>query len=151
MWTIYANSGYTYSVPIDQGPYDTTIAGNASTMVRSQAEAVHNRLNVNSLVYEGVCTGTNDLIIHAVGEDAVAPLKRRYIGFGDTTPQEMITHLRTNVCVKMNMKEKDSFKTQGYAEPWDTRKNIILQGEVRSKRDSHIHRRNDNSSSCKNV
>ena len=125
MRTIYADVAYTYDVPIDQGPYDTTIARNAGAGVRAEAEATHNRLNANSLVYEGVCTGTNDLIIYAVGEDAVAPLKKRYIGFGDTTPQEMITHLRTNVCVKMNMKEKDRYKTQGYAKPWDTSKNII--------------------------
>ena len=93
--------------------------------MRAEREATHNRLNANSLVYEGVCTGTNNLIIYAVGEAAMAHLKRRYIGFGDTTLQQMITHLRTNVCVKMNMKEKDAFKTQGYSKPWDTSKNII--------------------------
>ena len=80
-------------------------------------------MNANSLVHEGVCTGTNNLIIYAVGEDAVAPLKKRYIGFGDTTPQQMIAHLRTNVYVKM--KKKDAFKTQRYAWKWDTSKNII--------------------------
>ena len=125
MRNLYADKAYTYTVPVDQGPYDTTIPRTAGTGVRATAEATHNRLNANSLVYEGVCTGTNDLIIYAVGEDAVAPLKKRYIGFGDTTPQEMIAHLRTNVCVKMNMKEKDLYKTQEYAKPWDTSKNII--------------------------
>ena len=77
------------------------------------------------LIYEGVCTSTTDLIIYAAGEDAVAPLKQRYIGFGDTTPQEMIAYLCTNVCIKMNIKEKDAFKTSGYACQWDTTKNII--------------------------
>ena len=33
MQTIYANPTCTYSVPIDQGPYNTTITGNASAMV----------------------------------------------------------------------------------------------------------------------
>ena len=63
MRTIYVDVAYTYAVPIDQGPYDTTIARNAGEGVRAQAEATHNRLNANSLVYEGVSTGTNDLII----------------------------------------------------------------------------------------
>ena len=55
----------------------------------------------------------------------MAPLRERYIGFGDTTPQEMIAHLRTNVCIKINTKEKDVFKTSGYACQWDTTKDII--------------------------
>ena len=82
-------------------------------------------MNENSIIYEGVCTGTNDLIIYAAGEDTVAPLKKRYIGFGDTTPREMIACLRTNVCIKMNTKEKDAFKTSGYARQYDMTKNII--------------------------
>ena len=112
MQTIYNNPEYTYVVPIYQGPYDTTIDGRASTMATSQAEAIHNRLNDNSLVYEGVCIGTIDLIIYVTCEDAVATLKEMYIGFGDMTPQQMIEHLRTNVCIKIDTKEKDAFKTQ---------------------------------------
>ena len=52
-------------------------------------------------------------------------LNRRYIGFRNTTPHQMILHLRTNVWIKMNTKEKDAFKTQGYACEWDMTKNII--------------------------
>ena len=117
--------GYTYDMPIDQGPYDMTIVRNTRAGMRSESEAIHNHLNSNSLVYEGVCIGTIELIIYATCEDAVVSLKQRYIGFGDTTPQEMIHHLRTNICVKMNTKEKEAFKSQGYAREWDTKINII--------------------------
>ena len=71
------------------------------------------------------CIGNIDLIIYVIGEDAVASLKRRYIGFMDMTPQQMIHHLCTNVCNKMITKEKETFKTQGYAWRMDTIKNII--------------------------
>ena len=37
----------------------------------------------------------------------------------------MMEHLRTNMCVKTNIKEKEPFKTQGHAQEWDTSKNII--------------------------
>ena len=91
----------------------------------------------------------------------MAPLKRRYVGFGNTTPQQMIHNLRTNVCIKMDTKDKDAFKTQGYAQEWDTRKNIITYfkhiGNFKGKLDlrgianSNIHIRDYNSSSRKNV
>ena len=51
MQTIYGNLTYTYAVLVGQGPYNTTIAGNATSTRRSQAEPIHNRLNDNSLVY----------------------------------------------------------------------------------------------------
>ena len=112
MQTIYDDPAYTYVMPTNQGPYNITIDGHACAMVRSQVEAIHNRLNENSLVHEGVCIGTNNLIIYTAGGDVVAPLRRRYIDFGDTTHQQMIKHIRTNVCIKMNTKEKDAFKIQ---------------------------------------
>ena len=37
----------------------------------------------------------------------------------------MISHLCTNVCITMNTKEKDTFKTSDYARQWDTTRNII--------------------------
>ena len=74
----------------------------------TRAEHIHDKMDVNSLIYEGVYIGNNELIIYAVGDDVVVLLKKRYIGFGDTTPQEMIAHLRTNVYIKMNTKENDA-------------------------------------------
>ena len=60
-----------------------------------------------------------DPIIYATDKDVVtvAPLKKRSIGFGDSSPQEMITHLRTNMCIKINTKEEDTFKPSGYCAP----------------------------------
>ena len=124
MQTIYNDPTYTKEVLINKGPYNTTITQNAVAGVRSEVEALHNRLNSNSLMYEGVCIGTIKLIIYATGEDAVVSIKQRYIGFGDTAPQEMMHHLRTNVCVRMNTMEKEAFKSQGYAREWDAKVNI---------------------------
>ena len=87
MQTIYANPAYTDVVPVNQCSYDITIACNVGAGVRAEREATHNQLNMSRLVYEGVCTGTNDVIIYAVGDNAVASLKKRYIGFGDMIPQ----------------------------------------------------------------
>ena len=43
-----------------------------------------------------------ELIVYAVGDDAVAPLKKQYIGFGDTTVLQMIEHLRLKTAIKQN-------------------------------------------------
>ena len=45
------------------------------------------------------------MILHAVGDDAFAPLKQQYIGFGDTTVLGMIDHLRLKTAIKITMLE----------------------------------------------
>ena len=52
MRTIYGDPGYMYGIPVDQGPYATTILNNMSAMQRSHAEHIHDQLNVKSLVDE---------------------------------------------------------------------------------------------------
>jgi hypothetical protein len=44
--------------------------------------------------YLSVKEAGKELILYAIGYDAVAPLKKQYIGFGDTTILQMIEHLR---------------------------------------------------------
>ena len=99
MRTIYGNPGYTYAVPVDQGPYGIIIAGNAIAIMRSQAEAVHTRLNENILIYKVVCTGTNNLTIYAAGKDTVTYFKKRYIVFGDTTNSPRYDSTSTYKCL----------------------------------------------------
>ncbi len=54
-----------------------------------------------------------------MGDDALAPLKKLYIGFGDSTVLEMINHLRLKTSIKMTMSQKHEYKTMGYNNPWD--------------------------------
>jgi hypothetical protein len=60
-----------------------------------------------------------ELILYAVGNDAVAPLKKQSIGFGDTTVLAMINHLCLKTAIRMTTAQKYECKTNGYNTPWD--------------------------------
>ena len=65
-------------------------------------------------VYLGVAEAFWDLIIYAVRDSAVAPLKERYGKYERCFPQAMMKHLRDKLCVKMTTMEKDTFKQSKY-------------------------------------
>jgi hypothetical protein len=54
-----------------------------------------------------------------MGEDVLAPLKERYVGFGSSTTKAMIKHLRDKTAVKMTTLNKTTYKNEGYARPRD--------------------------------
>ena len=123
MRTILGDAAYLYVAPTHQGDYDPN-AITATVAVRAQLEAQLKAKNVNNEIYVGVEAGTTDLIEYAVGTDPLSPLKKRFIGLGDETPQTIIKFLRTKVCLKMTTAEKDAYKREGLAEAWDVTKNI---------------------------
>ena len=50
-----------------------------------------------------------------MGEDVLAPLKERYVGFRSPTTKAMIKHLRNKTAVKMTTLDKTMYKNKGYA------------------------------------
>jgi hypothetical protein len=63
--------------------------------------AEHKILQKSYNDYLGVKEAGKELILYAVGDDALAPLKQLYIGFGDTTVLGMINHLCLKTAIKM--------------------------------------------------
>ncbi len=49
----------------------------------------------------------------------VAPLKKQYIGFGDTMVLAMIDHLCLKMAIRMTTAQKYEYKTNEYNTPWD--------------------------------
>jgi hypothetical protein len=60
-----------------------------------------------------------ELILYAVGKDAVAPLEKQYIRFGNTAVLAMIDHLHLKTAMRMTTAQKYEYKTNGYNTPWD--------------------------------
>jgi hypothetical protein len=69
--------------------------------------------------YLGIKEAGKELILYAVGDDVLAPLKKLYIGFGDSMVLEMIDHLYLKTAIKMTTAQKHEYKTMGYNNPWD--------------------------------
>jgi hypothetical protein len=81
--------------------------------------AEHKILQKSYNDYLGIKEAGKELILYAVGNDALAPLKKLYIGFGDSTVLEMINYLRLKTAIKMTTAQKHEYKTMGYNNPWD--------------------------------
>ena len=62
--------------------------------------------------YLSVEEGGKELILYAIGNDAVTPLKKQYIGFGNTTVLKMIDHLRLKTAIRMMTGQKFEYKMQ---------------------------------------
>jgi hypothetical protein len=69
--------------------------------------------------YLGVKEAGKELILYAADDDALAPLKKQYIGFRDSMVFSMIDHLRLKMAIKMTTAQKCKYKTTGYNNPWD--------------------------------
>ena len=48
-----------------------------------------------------------ELILYANGDDVVSPLKKQYIGFGDTNVLAMIDHLHLKTAIRMTTTQKN--------------------------------------------
>jgi hypothetical protein len=117
---VIGNATWTHTVPLDPGAYsaDALAAGNAAA-TREQFVAQHKIEQKSYRDYLSVEEAGKELILYAVGDDAVAPLKKQYIGFGDTTVLQMIDHLRLKTAIRMTTAQKFEYKTNGYNSPWD--------------------------------
>jgi hypothetical protein len=94
--------------------------GNAAAQ-RKQFVAKHKVLQSSYANYLGVEEAGKELIVYAVGNgnDALAPLKKQYIGFGDTTILSMLDHLRQKTAIRMTTTQKYEYKNAGFNAPWD--------------------------------
>ena len=93
---VIADPAWTHTVPADPGAYSAAalVAGTAAAL-REQLVATHKVTIESHANYLKVEEAGKELILHAVGDDALAPLKKQYIGFGDESVLSMIVHLRT--------------------------------------------------------
>ncbi len=94
-------------VPTDPGVYsaDTLNAGNAAATCE-QFVAQHKIKQKSYRDYLNVKEAGKELIFYAVGDDAVAPLKKQYISFDDTRVLAMINHLRLKAAIRMTTAQK---------------------------------------------
>jgi hypothetical protein len=85
---------WTQRVPANPGVYsaDALTAGNAAA-TREQYVAQHKVKQKSYNNYLSVKEAGKELILYAVGKDAIAPLKKQYIEFGNTIVLRMIEHL----------------------------------------------------------
>jgi hypothetical protein len=117
---VIGDATWTHTVPGNPCAYLQAALGigNSATL-QEQHVAEHKILQKSYNDYLGIKEAGKELILYAVGNNALAPLKKLYIGFGDLTVLEMIDHLCLKTAIKMTTAQKQEYKTMGYNNPWD--------------------------------
>jgi hypothetical protein len=117
---IIGNITWTHTVPTDSGAYsaDALNAGNVAA-TRKQFVAQHKIKQKSYMDYLNIEEAGKELILYAIGNDAVDPLKKQYIGFGDMTVLAMINHLRLKMAIRMTTAQKYEYMMNRYNSPWD--------------------------------
>jgi hypothetical protein len=120
-YRIVINSpAWVYTAPVNPGAYVATVlAAGVSAAQREQIIAQHKEEQMAYANYLGSQEAGKELLLYGVGDDALAPLKKQYINFGDVTIHSIILHLQEKTAIKMTMSEKFEYKAEGYRKQWD--------------------------------
>ena len=117
---VIRNATWAHTVPDNPGAYSQVALGiGNSAALQEQHVAEHKILQKSYNDYLGVKEAGKEPILYAVGDDALNPLKKLYIGFGDLMVLKMINHLHLKTAIKMTTAQKHEYKTMGYNNPWD--------------------------------
>jgi hypothetical protein len=89
------------------------LAVGIAAVLQEQYVTEHKILTKSYNDYLGVKEAGKDLILYAAGDNALAPLKIQYIGFGNLTVLSMIDHLRQKTAIKMTTAQKHEYNATG--------------------------------------
>ncbi len=73
---------------------------------QEQLVANHKEEQVGYIEYLRAQEAGKELILYSMGNDTLAPLKKQYINFGDTTLHSIIKHMRDKTAIKMTTSQK---------------------------------------------
>jgi hypothetical protein len=117
---IIGDAAWAHTMPGNPGAYSQAALGiGNSAALQEQHMAEYKILQKSYNDYLGVDEAGKELILYAVDDNVLAPLKKLYIGFGDSTVLKMINHLHLKTLIKMTTAQKHKYKTMGYNNPWD--------------------------------
>jgi hypothetical protein len=120
-YRIVTNSpAWVYTAPVDPGVYvATALAAGVSVAQCKQIVAQHKEEQMAYANYLGSQEAGKELLLYGIGNDALAPLKKQYINFGNATIHSMTLHLREKMAIKMTTSKKFEYKAEGYGKQWN--------------------------------
>jgi hypothetical protein len=102
---------WVYAAPVNPGAYAAAALAAAQ---REQITAQHKEMQIAYTKYLGAQEAGKELLLYGVDNDALAPLKKQYINFGNATIHSMILHLQEKMAIKMTIFQKFEYKAEGY-------------------------------------
>jgi hypothetical protein len=91
---VITDPDWVYIAPVNPGAYAAAaLVAGVSAARRNLIVAQHKIKERAYVDYLGAQEAGKELLLYGVGDDALAPLKKQYINFGDKTVQSIILHL----------------------------------------------------------
>jgi hypothetical protein len=116
---------WVYVAPVNPGAYaDAALAAGVSAAHQEHITVQHKEMQTAYTKYLGAQEAGKELLLYGVGDDALAPLKKQYINFGNATIHSMILHLQEKMAIKMTISQKFEYKAVGYGKQWDSTTSI---------------------------
>jgi hypothetical protein len=117
---VISNNAWTHAAPANPGAYSAATLGMGNAVEqRKQFIAKHKVLQSSYANYLGMEEAGKELILYAVGDDALAPLKKQYIQFGYMMILSMLDHLCQKTAIRMIIAQKYEYKNAGFNAPPD--------------------------------
>ncbi len=111
---------WVYAAPVNPGAYAVAaLAAGVSAAHQEQITAQHKEMQTEYTEYLGAQEAGKKLLLYGIGNDALAPLKKQYINFGNATIHSMILHLQEKTAIKITTSQKFEYKAEGYGKQWD--------------------------------
>jgi hypothetical protein len=93
-WIVISDPAWVYVAPANPGTYSAAaLVAGVSTAQREQLVAQHKEAQTTYANYLGTQEAGKEMLLYGVGVDALTPLKKQYINFGDAMIHSMILHL----------------------------------------------------------
>ena len=122
---VISDATWNYAAPANPGAcMVAALSPGVSAAQQEQLVAQHKEEQMAYADYLGLQEAGKELLLYRVGNDALAPLKKHYIKFGNSTIHSMILHLRDKTAIKMTTSQKFEYKAEGYEKQWDPTKSI---------------------------
>ncbi len=91
---VISNPAWVYVAPANLGAYSAAaLVAGVSAAQQEQLVVQHKEEQTTYADYLGAQEAGKELLLYDVGADALAPLKKQYINFGNATIYSMILHL----------------------------------------------------------
>ncbi len=134
-YRIVINSpAWVYTASVNPGAYAATaLTTGVSAAQRKQIITQHKEEQMAYANYLGSQEAGKELLLYGVGGNALTPLKKQYINFGNATIHLMILHLQEKMVIKMTTSQKFKYKAEGYGKQWDPTTSITAYFTVLDK------------------
>jgi hypothetical protein len=91
---VISNPTWVYAAPANPGAYSAAaLVAGVSAAQQEQLIAQHKEEQTTYADYLGAQEAGKELLLYGVGAEALTPLKKQYINFGNATIHSMILHL----------------------------------------------------------